>query len=856
MSTMELRKNFYWAGILDPDLEVFDIIMHTDFGTTYNSYLLKGSEKTALFETAKEKWADEYIAQLQTLVNIQDIDYLIVNHTEPDHAGTAERIIDLNPGIKLVGTPTALGFMKAVSNREFNAIPISDGDVLPLGDKTLEFLIVPNLHWPDTMWTYIREDGILVPCDAFGNHYSHPGILQSTVTDLDNSMRMMKYYYDNIIGPFKPYVLEALEKIEGKSISMICPGHGPVLDTDIPHWIQVYRDWSTEVNPNDHPVVIMPYVAAYGYTKTLADRISEGIRKACPEVEIKAYDMVYADAGEVVGEMYWANGLLFGSPTVLGEALKPIYDLTTSLFAGLHGGKPASAFGAYGWSGEAVPHLIERLHQLNMDVYKDGFRVQFKPSPVELQEAFDFGYGFGLKVKAHWDASQAPAGAKAGAAAGAAGGTQAWKCLVCGEVVYGPEPPGACPICGVGPEQFVPVSVTSTGFTSTEPLNIVIVGGGVAALSAAEAARERNRAASIEIITNEELPCYNRPMLTKNILAKPDVLGFITKTPEWYVSHDIRVTFGTEVTRIDGGTKTLALSDGTSRSYDRLIYATGAEAFVPPIPGADQPLVKVIRKVTDIIAIQSMLPQVQDIVMIGGGVLGLEAASEFIRTGRNVTIVEMAPMLMGRQLDETGSRFLKAAAEAQGVRVITGAKITGIQPNGVALETETLPAQLVILSTGTKANVQVLQSAGASAERFVNVNERMETTLPDVYAAGDVAACNGVSIGIWNQAVEMGRVAGANAVGDSLIYAGITPANSFTGFGIDLFAIGDNGKKEGEIYKTVEVDDPRMLTYRKLYFLHDTFVGAVIIGDTSCSARVLEAYEKKADMKTTLGMLY
>ena len=852
MSTMELKKNFYWAGILDPDLEVFDIIMHTDFGTTYNSYLLKGSEKTALFETAKEKWADEYIAQLQTLVNIQDIDYLIVNHTEPDHAGTAERIIDLNPGIKLVGTPTALSFMKAVSNREFSSIPINDGDVLPLGDKTLEFMIVPNLHWPDTMWTYIREDGILVPCDSFGNHYSHPGILQSTVTDLDNSMRMMKYYYDNIIGPFKPYVLEALEKIKDKSISMICPGHGPVLDNDIPHWIEVYRDWSTEVNPNEHPVVIMPYVAAYGYTKTLADQITAGIHKACADIEVKAYDMVYADAGEVVGEMYWADGLLFGSPTVLGEALKPIYDLTTSLFAGLHGGKPASAFGAYGWSGEAVPHLIERLHQLNMDVYKEGFRVQFKPSPVELQQAFDFGYGFGLKAKAHFDAAKAGKPASAPAASG--GG--AWKCLVCGEVVYGDVPPQACPICGVGPEQFVPVNVANTGFTSTEPVNVVIVGGGVAALTAAEAARDRNKEASIEIITDEDLPCYNRPMLTKNILAKPDILGFITKAPDWYVKNNIKVTFGAAVTRIDGGTKTLTLSNGESRSYDKLVYATGAESFVPPIPGADQPMVRVIRKVSDIIAIQNVLPQVKDIVMIGGGVLGLEAASEFIKTGRNVTVVEMAPSLMGRQLDETGSRFLKAAAEAKGVRVITGAKISAIEADGVALETEKLPAQLVILSTGTKANLQVLQTAGASTERFVNVNEKMETTLPDIYAAGDVAACNGVSIGIWNQAVEMGRVAGANAVGDSLIYEGITPAVSFTGFGIDLFALGDNGKKEGEIYKTIEVDDPRMLTYKKFYFLHDVFVGAVLIGDTSDSAKVMECFQAGADVETALAKLH
>ena len=851
MSTMELRKNFYWAGILDPDLEVFDIIMHTDFGTTYNSYLLKGSEKTALFETAKEKWADEYIAQLKTLINIEDIDYLIVNHTEPDHAGTAERIIDLNPGIKLVGTPTALSFMKAVSNREFSSIPINDGDVLPLGDKTLEFMIVPNLHWPDTMWTYIREDGILVPCDSFGNHYSHPGILQSTVTDLDNSMRMMKYYYDNIIGPFKPYVLEALEKIKDKSITMICPGHGPVLDQDIPHWIEVYRDWSTEVNPNQHPVVVMPYVAAYGYTKTLADVISDGIRKACPDVEIKAYDMVFADAGEVVGEMYWADGLLFGTPTVLGEALKPIWDLTTSIFAGTHGGKPASAFGAYGWSGEGVPHLIERLHQLNMDVYKEGFRVQFKPSPIQMQQAFDFGYGFGLKAKAHWDAQRSGK-----PAAAASGGTQAWKCLVCGEVVTGDVPPSACPICGVGPEQFVPVSVASTGFTSTEPLNVVIVGGGVAALTAAEAARERNNAASIEIITNEDLPCYNRPMLTKNILAKPDVLGFITKAPEWYVDNNIAVTFGTAVTAIDNNAKTLTLSDGSSRRFDRLVYATGAESFVPPIPGADQPFVKVIRKVTDIIDIQSLLPQVHDIVMIGGGVLGLEAASEFVKTGRKVTVVEMAPTLMGRQLDQTGSQVLKAAAEAKGVRVITGAKINAIEADGVQLEAEKLPAQLVVLSTGTKANVQVLQNAGASAERFINVNDKMETSLPGIYAAGDVAACNGVSIGIWNQAVEMGRVAGANAVGDDLVYEGITPAVSFTGFGIDLFAMGDTGKKEGEFYKTLEVDDPRTLTYIKLYFLHDVFTGAVVFGETHLSAKIMEAYQSKADCDTTLAMLH
>ena len=175
--------------------------------------------------------------------------------------------------------------------------------------------------------------------------------------------------------------------------------------------------------------------------------------------------MVYADADEVVGEMYWANGLLFGTPTILGAALKPIWDLTTSIFAGTHGGKPASAFGAYGWSGEGVPHLIDRLHQLNMKVFRDGFRVQFKPSALEMQQAFDFGYGFGLEVRKHWDEQHRPQSAKATAAAG----DSAWKCLVCGEVVRGDQPPQSCPICGVGPEQFVSVNVADTGFRSDEP---------------------------------------------------------------------------------------------------------------------------------------------------------------------------------------------------------------------------------------------------------------------------------------------------------------------------------------------------------------------------------------------------
>ena len=153
MKTLKLKEGLYWTGILDPQLRVFDIIMNTEYGTTYNSYLLQGSEKTALFETAKAKCMDEYLDKLTSLIDIKDIDYIIVDHTEPDHAGSAEKLIEINPAIKLVGTATAISFMKEICNTEFASVIVKEGDTLSLGDKTLMFIAAPNLHWPDAMYT-------------------------------------------------------------------------------------------------------------------------------------------------------------------------------------------------------------------------------------------------------------------------------------------------------------------------------------------------------------------------------------------------------------------------------------------------------------------------------------------------------------------------------------------------------------------------------------------------------------------------------------------------------------------------------------------------------------------------------
>ena len=188
-------------------------------------------------------------------------------------------------------------------------------------------------------------------------------------------------------------MLKALDKIKDLDIDMICTGHGPVLDCRLDEIKETYKTWSTVINPNPRKTVIIPYVSAYGYTKELALEIEKGIKDS-GDIDVRAYDLVESDRQKVLEEIGFADGILFGTPTIVGEALKPIWDLTTSIFATTHGKKLASAFGSYGWSGEGVPHIIERLKQLKMDVV-DGFRVKFKPSEKDLKDAYEYGFNFG-----------------------------------------------------------------------------------------------------------------------------------------------------------------------------------------------------------------------------------------------------------------------------------------------------------------------------------------------------------------------------------------------------------------------------------------------------------------------------
>ncbi len=396
MGAIQAMDNIYYVGVQDKDLRVFDIIMHSDYGTSYNSYLVRGSEKTALFETCKLEFWDEYIANIREVCDPSEIDYIVVNHTEPDHAGCMERILELAPNAKVLGSSTALTFLKEIVNHPFASQAVTEADKIDLGGLTLTFLSVPFLHWPDSMYTYIPELKALFSCDSFGCHYADDRVFNDLIEGDFTDAYL--YYFTHIIGPFKrPFMTKALDKIAALDIQFIGNGHGPVLRSNIQKYLDMYREWCAP-QPKNGKEVVIAYVSAYGYTRSLAEAIAKGVQEA--GVNVKVFDLVTDSAEEAKAAIADADGFLLGSPTLVGDALPPIYEMMMGLNPIIHRGKFAGAFGSYGWSGEAVPNLVARMQQLKLSMPLEGMKIRFKPTQQDLDNAVSYGKQFAEAVLA------------------------------------------------------------------------------------------------------------------------------------------------------------------------------------------------------------------------------------------------------------------------------------------------------------------------------------------------------------------------------------------------------------------------------------------------------------------------
>jgi len=397
MAAIKAKEGIYYVGALDKDLRVFDIVMYSDYGTTYNAYLVKGGEKNVLFETVKAEFFDEYLANIREVIDPADIDYIVANHTEPDHAGSYAKILEYAPKAVILGSATAITFLKEIINKPFASRAVSEKDVIDLGGMQMRFLSVPMLHWPDSMYTYIPELRALFTCDSFGCHYADERIFNDLIEgDFTDAY---KYYFDNIIGPFAaPHMLKAIKKIENLEIDFIGNGHGPVLRSDIRRYIEMYRQWSTPVIKREKSVAIA-YVSAYGYTAQMAKVIAEAIRESGVQ-EVKLFDLVTDDKAAAAAAIAQSSAFLLGSPTILGDALPPIWEMLLGVNPIIHKGKIAGAFGSYGWSGEAVGNLMARMEQLRLSLPVPGLKIRFKPSDAQLEEVRAFGRAFGEAVMA------------------------------------------------------------------------------------------------------------------------------------------------------------------------------------------------------------------------------------------------------------------------------------------------------------------------------------------------------------------------------------------------------------------------------------------------------------------------
>ena len=386
MAVIKVCENIYSVGVLNPSLRVFDIIMETKYGTSYNAYLVKGNDKCALIETVHAKYFDEYLENILSITDVSKIDYLILTHTEPDHTGSLEKLLALNPNIELVATTAGIKYASSISNTTFKSKIVKDGDTLELGGKTLKFIIAPFLHWPDSMFTYINEDKTLFSCDMFGCHYCEPRMFDNLIAREDAYEYSLKFYYDAIFSPFKTHVLNGIEKVAELEKDFVCTSHGPILTKhSIDTVIEQYKSWSQSAK-KEKPTVAILYVSAYGYTRILAQKAYE---LACEMgFDVQMCDIIKHDNTKINALANECDILMIGSPTINRDALKPVWDTISAIDAINCAKKPVFVFGSYGWSGEAVGALCQRLSQMRFDVYGEGFRVNFKPSDDDLS-SFD-----------------------------------------------------------------------------------------------------------------------------------------------------------------------------------------------------------------------------------------------------------------------------------------------------------------------------------------------------------------------------------------------------------------------------------------------------------------------------------
>jgi anaerobic nitric oxide reductase flavorubredoxin len=397
MPAIEIKPDIFWIGVNDRTTDLFEGLWPISHeGVSYNSYLIK-DDKNAIIDLTKSFKGDEYLDQIDEVVNISEIDYVVVNHLEPDHSGLLRTLRRIVPRVAILCSTKAKEMLKSFFSIEENVQAVNDGDTLSLGKKTLKFFSTPFLHWPETIMTYETLNRVLFPCDAFGGYGAIRGaIFDDECKHFDFYEKEALRYYVNIVANFSQRVLSAVEKLKDIPVDVIAPSHGLVWRKNASHIVNLYKKWAEYATGRTEPAVTLVYGSMYGNTELMMNAVAHGISEAGVSAEI--FDAARTHLSYILPSLWTRRGVMIGASTYEVSLFPPVAEVL-SMAAHKHiRNKKAAFFGSYGWSGGALRDVKKIIEPLKWELV-DTLEFVGSPSGEELRKGRELGIRFAESVK-------------------------------------------------------------------------------------------------------------------------------------------------------------------------------------------------------------------------------------------------------------------------------------------------------------------------------------------------------------------------------------------------------------------------------------------------------------------------
>ncbi|MBO7610474.1 MAG: anaerobic nitric oxide reductase flavorubredoxin [Muribaculaceae bacterium] len=385
----KITSRVNWVGKIDWELTSFHgDELSTHRGSSYNSYLIR-DKKVALIDTVWLPYDKEFVTRLAQEIDLNKIDYIIMNHNEVDHSGALPELMRYIPDVPIYCTKKGEAIIRGHYHQDWNFVNVKTGDTLELGDTTLTFIEASMLHWPDTMFTYMSGENILFSNDGFGQHYATESLFNDAVCEVE-VMQEAEKYYANILNTYSMMVTKKVQQILAMNltIDMICPSHGVIWKNNPTQIVEKYLQWADAYQLNQ---VTIAYDTMWQSTRLMAQAIADGIREILPDTTVKLYNVAHEDKNDVLTEIFHSRAVLIGSPTInygISFAVAGLLEMIKGLKLKK---KKAAAFGSYGWSGDAVKIINEHLTSAGLEVLGDGLKMLWVPDQEALAQCTEYG---------------------------------------------------------------------------------------------------------------------------------------------------------------------------------------------------------------------------------------------------------------------------------------------------------------------------------------------------------------------------------------------------------------------------------------------------------------------------------